>query len=166
MGFDIGGAAALTSSSGTTLSMDGASNWMSVNANGILTRGQTPFMRGGFSGAGNPVTGVLLVTAGANIGSCWNNSTGNFTCPVAGYYMVTGSNIASAGTGYFYIRKNGTSVHYTHWNHSSDWTYVSLSGIVSCAVSDTIQYFVGSVSAGSGFYGGGGHCMYSIALMA
>jgi hypothetical protein len=164
MGFDIGGVATLTSPSGTLL-MGGASNWMSVNANGILTRGQTPFMRGQFSGRGNPETGILYITAGANIGGCWNDSTGNFTCPVAGYYMVTGSNIASVGSGYFYIQKNGTTMHYTHWNHAaSDWHYVSLSGIVSCVASDTIRYFVSS--GNSGFYGGGGHCMYSIALMA
>lgn len=166
MGFDIGGVAALTSPSGTLLMNAGASNWMSVNANGILTRGQTPFFRGQFSGRSNAETGVLYVTADANIGGCWNNFTGNFTCPVAGYYMVTGGNIALTGSGYFYIQKNGSTMHYTHWNHSSNWHYVSLSGVVSCAVSDTIQYFVGGTGGGSGFYGGSNHCMYSIALMA
>jgi hypothetical protein len=166
MGFDIGGAAALNSASGTALSMRaGATDWMSVNANGILTREQTPYMRGAFSGKGNPVTGVLLITADVNVGSCWNDSTGNFTCPVAGYYLVTGSNIAAVGSGYFRIRKNGASYHFTHWNHATpDWAYVSLSCIVLCAVGDTIQYFTESTN--SGFYGGGGHCMYSIALMA
>lgn len=139
MGFDIGGVATLTSPSGTLLMNAGASNWMSVDASGILARGQTPFMRGGFSGRSAAESGVLYITADANIGGCWNNSTGNFTCPVAGYYMVTGSNIAGVGSGYFRIRKNGVNQHYTHWNHAApDWHYVSLSGIVSCAVSDTI----------------------------
>lgn len=167
MGFDIGGAAALTSPSGTTLSMDAASSWMKVDANGILTRQQTPLMRGQLSGRGNPYTGgggSILVTSGANVGGCWNNSTGYFTCPVAGYYMVTGAGIAYTGSGYFRIQKNGATVHFTHWNHSGAWHYVSLSGVISCAVSDTIRYIMDGLGGATGFYGDG-HGMYSIALM-
>lgn len=170
MGFNVGGAAALTSPSGTTLSMDGASNWMNVNASGILTRPQTPFFRGQLSGKGNPYNGSggnMLVTADENVGSCWNNTTGIFTCPVAGYYMMTLGNIAGTQAGYISIRKNGADQHFTHWNHVASWHYVTLSGIVLCAASDGLHWVMTGLTPGTnGFYGEGGHGMYSIALMA
>lgn len=170
MPFDVGGVV-LTSPSGTTLDMSsGATSWMAVNASGILTRPQTPFFRGQLTGKGgnySPAGGHLLVTADVNFGGCWNDTTGYFICPVAGYYIVTGGNIANTQAGYFYIQKNGVTMHYTHWNHVASWHYVSLSDIVSCAVGDTLRYLIGGLTPGTnGFYGAGGHCMYSIALMA
>jgi hypothetical protein len=167
MGFDVGGVT--LTSPGTTLSMDsGATNWMKVDANGILTRPQTPFMRGQLTGRGSPYSAIpLLVTADVNVGGCWNNTTGTWTCPVAGYYMVTGGNIMGSASsyGYFYIQKNGTDVIFTHWNAS--WHYVTMSGIIQCAAGDTLRYVIkGQSPASAGAYGVGGHCMYSIALMA
>ncbi|HEY6617418.1 MAG TPA: hypothetical protein VIZ32_22980 [Vicinamibacterales bacterium] len=167
MGFDIAGVGTLTAASGV-LSLDGTvANVMKVNANGVLTRALTPYMRGQLSGKGDyyAPSGPLLVTADVNVGGCWNNATGRFTCPVAGSYMVTGGNIAQHYSGYFYIQKNGTTTHYTHWNHSPTWHYVSLSDIVVCAAGDTLNYLIGGLNSG-GFYGNGGHGMYSIALMA
>lgn len=170
MGFDVGGVA-LTSSAGA-LSLDAAAvNWMKVNAAGILTRPQTPYMRGQLTGLGAPYNaggGPLLITADVSVGGCWNNATGYWTCPVPGYYMVTGASIASQQAGYLYIRKNGGVVHYTHWNFGAGgWHYVSLSDIVLCAAGDNISYTIGGLTPGSnGFYAAGGHGMYSIALMA
>jgi hypothetical protein len=87
--------------------------------------------------------------------------------PVAGYYMVTGAGIAATQAGYLYINKNGATVHYTHWNHTAAWHYTSISDIVLCAAGDNISYTIGGLTpATTGFYGGGGHGMYSIALMA
>jgi hypothetical protein len=139
MGIDVGGIA--LTSPGTTLSMDsGATNWMKVNASGILTRPQTPFMRGQL-GTPGALSGLLPVKAGDSVGGCWNDSTSYFTCPVAGYYMATGAGIANTQAGYFSIVKNGAGLYSTHWNHTTTWHYVSISG-------------------------DGGHGMYSIALMA
>ncbi len=171
MGIDIGGAATLTSPSGTTLSMDsGATNWMQVNANGILTRPQTPYMRGQISGRGslyNGGGGALLVAADVNFGGCWNNTTGLWTCPVAGYYMATMFSIAGPNSGYVNLQKNGVTQRYTHWNHSGSWHTVTLSGIVLCSVGDTIRWVLtGLGPATNGVHGNGNHAMYSIALMA
>lgn len=171
MGFDIGGVATLTSPSGTTLSVDAASNWMKVDASGILTRTQTPYMRGQLTGKGgnyNAGGGPLLVTADENVGNCWNDSTGYFTCPVAGYYMAAMGNIANIQAGYIKMRKNGAEIHFTHWNFNSGaWHYVSLSCVVSCAASDTLHWTIEGLTPGTnGFYAAGQHCMYSIALMA
>jgi hypothetical protein len=140
-----------------------------VNANGILTRPQTPFMRGQITGKGTPYNATpLKITAAENIGSCWNDATGLFTCPVAGYYLMTGGNIANTQAGYFYLQKNGATVHFSHWNHTAGWHYVTLSAPISCAAGDTLAFAIGGFTpaTGVGFYGDGGHNMYSIALMA
>jgi hypothetical protein len=170
MGFDLAGVATLTAAGGV-LSLSGTvANVMKVTANGILTRTLTPYMRGQLSGKGPYYLGSgghLMITAGENVGGCWNDATGYWTCPVAGYYMVTGANIAQNQAGYFYIQKNGVTVHYTHWNHSPTWHYCSLSDIVLCAAGDSLRYFIGGQTPPTaGFYGEGGHGMYSIALMA
>ena len=173
MGFDIAGVATLSAPGGNTLSLDGTvANIMKVNANGILTRSITPYMRGQITGqATNPYNaggGPLLVIADVNTGNCWNNATGYFTCPVAGYYMaVMGSIAGPVSTAYPRIRKNGADYHYTHWNHASNWHFVSISAVVLCAASDNICFAVASYNpATAGVYGAGGHQMYSIALLA
>jgi hypothetical protein len=170
MPFDVGGV--VLSSPGTTLSMDsGATNWMQVNASGILTRPQTPYMRGQISGRGssyNAGGGPLLVAADVNFGGCWNDATGLFTCPVAGKYMVVmGSICGPSGYGYLHARKNNVTVRFNHWNHTSNWHFVSLACIILAAVGDYFSWHVVSQSpAAAGVHGNGGHAMYSIALMA
>jgi hypothetical protein len=107
----------------------------------------------------------------ANVGNCWNNSTGLWTCPVAGTYLVGMGGIAAGSLhsglpsyGYIYIVKNGATYHFSHWNHTSYWEYVSMSGIVYCAAGDTINF---QINAGTGyFYGGGDHGNFYIALVA
>ena len=168
MGFDVGGIE--LTSNGTIFSMGVTpTSWMQVNTSGILTRPQTPYMRGQLAGRGTPYAGnPLLVTGDVNIGGCWNNATGKFTCPVAGKYMMTGAGIANYQAGYFYLQKNAVNMHFTHWNHGGGWHYVTLSAPIACAAGDTLSYAIGGTTpaTGVGFYGDGGHGMYSIALMA
>ena len=151
--------------------MNGASNWMQVSAGGLLTRPQAPFFRGQLQGRGAPYWGIpLLVTADVNRGNCWNDATGYFTCPVAGYYMVTMGGIMGGmpSFGYPRIFKNGGTNVFTHWNHASNWHYCNLSGIMSCAAGDNICYVKDPAegTASAGIYGSAGHQMFSIALMA
>jgi len=173
MGFDINGIT-LSSAAGTTLAMNsGATNWMAVNANGILSRPQTPYMWGTTSGQAaiyNAGGGNLLVIANENIGSCWNNSTGVWTCPVAGYYMVAMGNIATGALqtnsyGYIGVFKNGVLYGHNHWNFGGNWHYLSLSSIVAAAAGDTIVWQLFSY-VNAGIHGAGGHGSFSIALMA
>ena len=167
MGFDVGGV--VLSASGGGLSVDaGATNWMKVNPNGILTRPRTPYFRGQTVARGGVYQGpTLILQADENVGNCWNVATGKWTCPVLGYYMMTGGFIGGQQAGYFYFMKNNVSVHYTHWNHTASYMYVSLSDILFCAAGDTLHYQIGGFTpAGAGIYGEGGHGMYSIALMA
>lgn len=172
MAIDVNGVT-LSSSGGTTLNMaNGATNWMDVNANGIVTLPQRPYMAAGFSGQatyyqGNPITFGAVV---ANRGGCWNNSTGLWTCPVAGFYLVTMSGIAAGSAqgvnsaGYIYINKNGATYAFNHWNLTGSWDGCNLTAIVQCAAGDTISMSIANAST-SGWYGPGGHCCFGIALV-
>lgn len=172
MAIDVNGIT-LSSSGGTTLAMaNGATNWMNVNANGIVNRTQTPYMQAILSGQGNfyQANPMVFGSVQANQGNCWNNSTGVWTCPVAGYYLVFMSGIASGsanGTspaGYPIFKKNGSNYTFTHWNTASFWDYVNLTAIISCAANDTISFSIESAGT-SGFYGQGDHCSFGIALV-
>ena len=169
MPINIGGAAQLSASFGTELSLTGAALWAKVDANGVLMRPQTPHMEGNLAGKGAPYNNSgnpLLITANRNTGNCYNGANGLFTCPFDGYYMVTGAGIMSGTSGYFYIYKNGAGVHFTHWSHSGSWHYVPVSGILKCVTGDYIDFRIASPSpATAGIYGEGGHQMFSIALM-
>ncbi len=170
MGFDVGGIK-LTSPAGANLFVDkGAVPWMRVNPSGIVTRPQTPWMRGEIAGRGTPyspgIDNPLMVTAYDQVGDCWNNGTGRFTCPVNGYYLMTAGNIAQVQAGYLYLRRNGATIHFTHWNQQSTWEYVNVSGIIKAAPGDYLSYHMGGTTPSTiGFYGDGGHNMYSIALL-
>ena len=58
--------------------------------------------------------------------------------------MATMGGIASAGSGYPRIRKNGADVNYGHWNHGGNWHYSTLSAILRCAAGDTIHFAIAS----------------------
>ena len=182
MGIDVNGIA-FTASSGTlTAANSGATTAMTVNSNGIITRPQRPVFQGTFSGNGTfynsynagwlNVKGVGVIL---NTGSCWNNTTGVFTCPVAGKYLSFLSGIATGAAngvqyyGYLYIWKNGGTVAYTHWSHQSYWEYATITAVLDCAASDTISFQIlsgnGSDARTGGLYGAGDHSSLGIGMI-
>lgn len=172
MAIDIDGKT-LASTNGTTLSLsNGATNWLTVNANGIMTQPQRPYMKAILSGQGTfyRANTIVFGSVQANVGNCWNNTTGYFTCPIAGRYIVGMSGIGAGGGhgtgftyGYPYILKNDVTYHFTHWNHASYWEYVSLSGIVGCSAGDTIRFMI---DANYGYvYGASAHGNFFVALL-
>lgn len=169
---------------GSTLSISkGAASWLTVNSNGVIARGQTPYMRGQLSGQGNATysscyntsaTGgyVTLGTVDDNPGGFWNNANGVWTCPVAGLYFAQmggiagGTALGAVSYGYPQILRNGAVIHFNHFNHASYWEYANLSAVVNCAAGDTLSFQIslGSGTAG-GFYGGSGHGCFSIGML-
>jgi hypothetical protein len=129
-------------------------------------------MRAILSGQGNFYR-AATVTFGnvlSNVGNCWNNTTGLWTCPVNGLYLIGMGGIAAGagnGTGfsygYFDIKKNGSTVHFSHWNTQTYWDYCSMSAVVSCAANDTLSFMI-NPSYGY-WYGAGDHGNFYITLL-
>jgi hypothetical protein len=69
----------------------------------------------------------------------YNSSTGLFTVPIAGKYLINAHLITSSpGSAYIHIYKNGVSQSFSHINLSGVWGHLTVSGIISCNVNDTI----------------------------
>ena len=91
-----------------------------------------------------------------NVGSHYNSSTGLFTCPVAGYYLVS-IMVMSAGTNAIMdveLRLNGsTNNSLVPYQSATGGDYNQVSGmtVISCAANDTLGL---RLSNGS-IYGGG-----------
>jgi hypothetical protein len=68
----------------------------------------------------------------------YNAGTGLFTAPIAGKYFVSAHVIISGNNGYIDIYKNGVIQSFSHINVSATWAHLTVTGIVQCAVNDTI----------------------------
>ena len=130
---------------------------MEISADGYITNSAQPMFGGyGFAGAGTQLQSQIpafkFTTVNINQGSHFNNSTGIFTCPIAGKYLVLAS-FAGRADAYawsgLYILKNGSTmsdnwfppaINTTSVFAGSHFTYAPLySGTVyNCAANDTL----------------------------
>jgi hypothetical protein len=114
------------------------------------------------SGSLSPTTWIPR-TITTNIGTLsdavtasWNNSLGQFTCPVAGLYQVSGTVISLGST-----TINATNQYLLWWHNSADTgidsrayhvntSYIPLTatGLIQCSAGDTIQMVVWADSGG------------------
>jgi hypothetical protein len=89
--------------------------------------------------ATNTVLHNVVVT---NVGSCYNSSTGIFTCPIAGYYEISagghGENSTVIVLG---IQQNGTTIVEEYQNGAAYGT-VAPTAIVYCAANDQLKSVV------------------------
>jgi hypothetical protein len=94
-----------------------------------------------------------------NVASYYISSSGNgyFKPLLKGVYYVIANDIGATGAGQLYIRKNGTAVNSSHWNHTDTWENIMIMAHVSCNGStDTIDIYADSPGVygdGSGAYG-------------
>jgi hypothetical protein len=84
---------------------------------------------------------VVFDQAPVNQGNCYNTTTGLYTCPVAGVYMVHGGlgwNLSASGQGFTQIFKNGAEVRRVGIT-SSGYAETSVTYIDLCVAGDTFQ---------------------------
>ena len=125
---------------------------MEITENGHVTMPNQPSVAGRairpIYGSGYANSGVNLYFADMthNTGNHFNNSTGVWTCPVAGRYwcyaaFLIDDNQAAGGLARFAFLRNGTEffVSYNHDKYGSSYggTHTT-GGIFSCAANDTI----------------------------
>jgi hypothetical protein len=133
----------------------------------LLTPSRPSFYGGRNAGAVVANTVFVMNDAQINIGSCYNTSTGEFTCPVAGVYFASFAVMTDAAftssVDFFSIQKNGGSIvgNYVTGTNTTHQR-VSASVLINCAASDTIRFRTGGVT----IYGGSStHSFGSIYLL-
>lgn len=128
-----------------------------TDVGGRVTLPYQPFFSG-HRDAGTVTSGTWVVNQAAiNRGSHYNTSTGVFTCPVAGAYLMSCQGIGwrSPGYGYIYLYKNGIQQGpFGHWNLSADsWANPNVTAIISAAANDTLNFAIGNTGGNGGLYG-------------
>jgi hypothetical protein len=108
----------------------------------------------GYRTAGNvSATNVVLHNViNVNTGSCYNSSTGRFTCPVAGNYEISiGGHVENTQPASIYVYKNGAAGQ-GEYTSGSAYGAASCTIVVACAANDYLQHYV---TIGT-FWGGDG----------
>ena len=126
----------------------GTLNTTNINLTGNLSTPSRPiFSLGSGNGVDNSTSwtsNVIYYNRAANIdtASGWNSSTGEYTIPVAGHYLLYFSGCTSDTDSHFLeIFKNGSMIHYTRMlNYGVVYQGAHLTHIDLCAVSDKITW--------------------------
>lgn len=124
---------------------------ISVEESGIMTISENPFFYGwrdtgseAWENFGATPVAYVYNIASENKGGHYNTSTGIFTCPLAGIYLVTPSALFGqlGGNGYLFVYKNGINVTssgvHSNTNGLNLWHISSLTFGIDCAVNDQL----------------------------
>ena len=174
-GGNFGGALEFHTNTGTGSVSTGFTKKMTIDRNGYVTMPYQPAVSGK---APRPTPTGGYVTNSTNIywgdlslnnGNHWNNSTGVWTCPVAGKYWVYAGFLidndhTNATVARFHWLKNG-SPFFIGYDQSYDTTStyggtVSSGGIFDCSANDTI-----TLQATNGYLHAGGESHFTIYLL-
>jgi hypothetical protein len=90
-----------------------------------------------------------------NIGGHYSTSTGRFTAPIAGRYLICARSLtnSSANSNLYvsiWVRLNTNLIGYLGHNHSDFWIMESYSGILSLSEGDNVDVYVEEASAHGG----------------
>ena len=142
--------------SASTLNLaTGSVNRLSIDSSGRVTLPYQPAFWGNKNSAGYTGTWICNEVV-LNRGNHYNTTTGLFTCPVAGAYVVHWQGIGFRSPGYGYVRvyrNGGGHTAFAHWNLAADsWANPNVLGVVSCAASDTLSIWIDVTGGNQGAY--------------
>ena len=133
-----------TSSEALNMNIDGSGRVTMPNQPSMSGRAIRPVNTASYA---NLNVNLYVADLTHNIGNAWNNSTGVWTCPVAGRYWVFASfliddNMTNGAVARYEFRKNGTEFFRGYdQSYNSGSTYggmVTSGGIFNCSANDTI----------------------------
>jgi hypothetical protein len=157
------GNVAFSNANSWSIANTGGSTLVSVDSVGRMIRPNQPmFNAANNSGtaASNQTVKILWDLVNINNGLYYSTSTHRFTCPVAGYYLVSchgmsGSTTTGGVNFQIYLYKNGaqytSQVGYTYIDATS-YRHASSQWIASAAAGDYLEIYAGGTL---GFYGSG-----------
>lgn len=127
----------------TTDAGSGAAERMRISKEGYVTKPNQPCFHARRT-AGHGTTGTIIFNhADVNVGNHYSTSTGNFTAPIAGKYVLFTTVLSASGTNVGADMKiNGTRYAVTEesWaNQSSTYRATSLTAIASLSANDAVR---------------------------
>jgi len=143
---------------------------MQITENGYVTKPNTPHLNArGYSANASGTDRATFSSIARNNGNHYNNTTGNFTCPVAGTYHVTAFSGYKAADGYLGmgIGKNGSVYQYGWSSQNSNHAHATQcsTAIIDAAANDTFYYYVNANAAYVKPNSGVGYSAFSIYLL-
>lgn len=90
---------------------------LTVNKTDAVRKTNTPCFCAREGTAASGATLIFTVVE-LNVGGCYNNANGRFTCTVPGVYFFECFYLTNAAAGHGWFRKNGTVLYYSHSNRA------------------------------------------------
>lgn len=142
---------------------------MRIDSSGNVNMPQQPMVSGTWTNGGTAVvnTNYTMNSLQTNVGNAFNVSTGVFTCPSDGKYLMSMTAIVYANPGYGYIdfRLNGTTYAFSHWSHDTTWVTGGGSFVMTASAGDALSMYIRSPNGNNGIYANS-HNMGLIAKIA
>lgn len=131
----------------------GGLNVLKLDSSGYVTKPYQPsfFVRSGTTGgSGSSGTAVYVFTdVEHNTGSHYSTSTGRFTAPIAGRYLMMSGVLSRSGTGMnLNMRKNGSNIAVAEDSRSGGYGEANITIIANLAAGDYIDIYPNNAAYG------------------